>query len=122
MTQRVGRHFTPKTCRRGPSLDPKCLTNGIQHCRVAKRLVEELHGSLLKRLFPDAVVFLASDEDDRNLLLTTFQFLLKVKAGHSRHRDVEDQKPGSVHIVRREKVGRRRKSSSVKAELPEQVR
>src|SRR5215468_1518122 len=122
MTKRDGRHCTTRTCRGGPSFDPKCRINGIQHSRVAERLVQELHGFLLERLLPDAVVFLTSDEDDGNLLRTTFQFQLKFKSGHSGHRDVEDQTPGRIQIIRREKLSRRGKSLSVKAELLEQVR
>src|SRR5215813_10019376 len=104
-----------RTCGGGPSLDPKGRINGIQHSGVAERLEQKFHGSLLERPLPDAVVFLTRDEDDGNLLPTTFQFLLKVKSRHSRHRDVEDQTPGRIHIIRREKVWRRRKSSGVKA-------
>src|SRR5215813_10046484 len=120
MTKRDGRHCTPlsRICGGGPSFDPKCLINGIQNSRVAERLVQELCGSLLERLLPDAVVFLTGDEDDGNLLPAVFQFLLKVKSGHSRHRDVEDQTLGRIHVIRREKLLRRRKSSSRKAELP----
>src|SRR5215813_7778863 len=122
MTKRDGRHCTTRTCRGGPSFDPKCRINSIQHSRVAERLVQELHGSLLERLLPDAVVFLPSNVDDGNFLRTTFQLQLKVQSGHSGHRDVEDQTPGRIQIIRREKLSRRRKSSGVKAELPEQVR
>src|SRR5215469_14277251 len=122
MTQRGGKHCTPRTCRVGTSFDPKCRINGIQHSGVAERLVQKFYGSLLERLPPDAFVLLTGDEDYGNLLPTTFQFLLKVKSGDSRHGDVEDQTPGCIHIIRREKVWRRRKSSSIKAELPEQIR
>src|SRR5262249_12722564 len=96
MTKRDSRHCTPRTCRGGSSFDPKCYINGIQHCRVAERLVKELHGSLFERLLPGDFVFLTGDEDDRSLLPTTFQCLLKVKSGHFRHRDVEDQTPGRI--------------------------
>src|SRR5215475_10771169 len=102
MTKHDGRHCTPlsQTCRSGMSFDPKCSSNGIQNSCVAKRLVQELRGSLLESLFPDAIVFLTSDEDDGNLLPTTLQFQLKVKPGHSWHRDVEDQTLGRIQIFR----------------------
>src|SRR5215468_9365563 len=123
MPKRDARHCTPlsQTCRVGPSIDPKCRVNGIQHSGVAERLVQKFHGSLLECLRPDAIVFLTGDEDYGNLSPTTFQFLLQVKSVHSRHSDVEHQTPGGFHIIRREKVWRRRKSFSVKAELPQQV-
>src|SRR5262249_46674756 len=71
---------------------------------VAERLVQEVHSSLSERLFPDVFVFLAGDEDDWNGLPTTFQFLLKIESGHSRHRDIEDQTAGLIHVIRREKL------------------
>src|SRR5262249_18332063 len=103
------------------SFDPKGLINRIQHCRVAEGLVQKFHGFLLQRLLVDAVIFLTGYEDDGHFLSTTFQFLLKVKSGHSRHGDVEDQTSGRMQMIRREKFSCRRKSSSVKAELSEQV-
>src|SRR5215831_3268735 len=122
MTKRDGRHCTLRTCRGAPSFDPKCRINSIQQSRVAERLVQEFHSALLERLLPDVFVLLAGDEDNGNLLPATFQFLLKVKSGHSWHRDVQDQTPGLIQIIRQEKFSRRRKRSSVKPELPEQVR
>src|SRR5262245_20829906 len=95
-----------RTCRIEPSFDPKCRIDGVQQRRVAERLVQEFHGALLERLLPDAFVFLTRDEDNGNLLPTTFQFLLKVKSGHSWHRDVQDQTPGRLQIIRREKFSR----------------
>src|SRR5215469_3147565 len=122
MTKRDGRHCTPPNLQRWPSFNLKGRINGIEHSRVGERLVQEFHGSLFERLLPDALLFLTGDEDDGNHLPTTFQFLLKVKSVHSWHRDVQDQTTGRIHIIRREKLSRRRKSSSVKAEHPEQVR
>src|SRR5262245_48743851 len=115
MIKRDGRHSTPPTYRGASSFDPKCRMDGVQQSRVAERLIQEFHGALLERLFPDAFVFLRGDEDNGNLLLTTLQFLLKVKSGHSRHGDVQDQAPGHIRIIRREKFLRGGKSSSVKA-------
>src|SRR5215469_17010151 len=112
----------PRTCGGGPSFDTKRRIDGVQQSRVTERLVQEFHGTLLERLLADVFVFLTGDEDDVNLLPTTFQFLLKVKSGHSWHRDVQDQTPGRIQIIRREKLSRRRKSLRRKAKLPEQVR
>jgi hypothetical protein len=99
------------------SFRPKCGCDGIKQSAVAKRLVQNLHGSLSERLLPDVFVLLTSDEDDGNRLSTTLQFLLKIKSGHSRHRDIEDQTPGLTHRIGREKRLPRRKGSSCKAEL-----
>src|ERR1700756_1490770 len=93
----------------------------IKKIAVAERLVQELHSSLSERHFPDVFVFLAGDKDDWNGLPATFQFLLKIKSGHSRHRDIEDQTPSFIHVIGREKLWPRRKCSSCKAELPEQI-
>ena len=56
-----------------------------------------------------------------NRLSTAFQFLLNIKSGHSWHRHIENQTPGLIYVLRREKLLPRRKSPSCKPELPEQV-
>src|SRR6185369_521178 len=99
----------------------KGRVDGIEQSTVAEWLVQELHSPLSKRLLSDFLVFLTCDEDDWNGLPATFQFPLKIKSGHPWHRDIEDQTPGLVHITRREKLLPRRKSSSCKAKLPEQI-
>src|SRR5215469_14520067 len=109
----------PHNCTTGPSFPIKGRVDGIKQIAVAERLVQELHSSLSERLLPGFFVFLTGDEDDWNRFPTTFQFLLKIKSRHSRHRNIEDQTPGLIYTIRREKLLTRRKSSSRKAELPE---
>ncbi len=42
----------------------------------------------------DSFIPIRSDKDDRNVLPTALQFLLKLRSGHARHTDVEDQTVG----------------------------
>jgi hypothetical protein len=67
----------------------------------------------------DSLVSLSSDEDDRDLLLPSPQFSLKVMAGHPRHSDVEKQTFSLVDAIGREELFSRRKCPNCKAELPE---
>src|SRR5215469_751847 len=122
MIKRAGQPHctTPAVCPR-PSFPIESYVDGLKQITVAERLVQELHSSLSERLLPDLFILLTTDENDGNRLPTTFQFLLKIQSGHLRHRDIEDQTPRLIHIIRREKLLPGRKSSSRKAELPEQL-
>jgi|SRR5580692_4289003 len=71
----------------------------LKKSRGAKRFVQDLCGSLPERLLSDIDVLLSRDEDDGNLVPAACQFLLKIKSGHSRHRDVEDQAFGLINRI-----------------------
>jgi len=117
---RLKSFYSPQLHNR-PSFPIKGRIDRIKQIAVAERLVQEFHRSLSERLLPGFFVFLTGDEDDGNRLSTMFQFLLKIKSRHSRHRNIENQTPGLIHIIRHEKLLPRRKSSSRKAKLPEQL-
>ena len=65
------------------------------------------------------LIRLRSDEYDRDFLLATDQFQLKIGATHIGHADVQDQAIGLIYIARRQKCFSGRKGLRRKAKLPE---
>ena len=61
-----------------------------QQGAIAERLEQALNCALLKHLWPQCLVSLSCNEDDRNVLLAPFQFPLKVAPAPARHGDAEN--------------------------------
>jgi len=85
--------------------------------RVAEWLEQALHRTLFEHSRADSLVSLSGDEDDRNLLPAKLQFPLKIRSGHPRHGDVEDQAAGLADAIGPEELFRRREYAGSKAEL-----
>src|ERR1700731_2573191 len=60
----------------GHSAHSKCGIEGLKQRRVAERLEQAFHGTLLEQALIDGLIGLSGDEDDRNLLAANRQFLL----------------------------------------------
>src|SRR5712671_2956220 len=74
----------------------KCGIERVKQGRLAERLEQAVHGTLLEQAWTDGFVFVSGDEHDRNLLPAMLQFLLQIAPVHARHGDVEDQALGFV--------------------------
>src|SRR6185369_5041352 len=93
-----------RTNQGGPSFHVKCRIDGIKQSGVAEWLEQTLHRTLFEHLWADGFIFLAGHEHDGDILLANLQFLLKVRAGHSRHKYIEDEAPCLVHTIGSEKL------------------
>ena len=93
----------------------------FEQSRVAEWLEQALDGALLEQAWPDALISVSGDEDDRDRLPAKRQFLLEIGSGHARHGDVENQTLGLADIVGRKKFLGRGECLGRKAKFPEQV-
>ena len=84
--------------------------------RVAERLEQAFHGTLLEHARTDGLICVSGNEDDRNLLRPKRQFLLQIRSGHARHGDVEDQTSGLADAL-----GRRNSSADEKPAPQSQI-
>src|SRR3989441_12291573 len=73
---------------------------------LAKWLVQTLHRAPSKHAWADGLIAIRGNEHDGDLMPATRQFLLQLGAGHPRHRDVEEQRPGLLDKIRCEKLFR----------------
>ena len=62
-------------------------------------------------------ICISRNEDDRNRLSPSYQFLLKIRSGHSRHGHVKEQASGLANAIRREELLGRRERAGSKTEL-----
>src|SRR6266702_187009 len=88
---------------------------------LAEWLMQTLHRALGKHARADGLIAIRGNEHDGDLMPATRQFLLQLGAGHLRHRDVEEQRPGLLDKIRCEKRFRRRERLDLETELPQQV-
>jgi hypothetical protein len=94
------------------------LTQGC----VAERLDQTLDGSPINQTLPGRLVCVSRNEDDRNRMPASLQFMLQIGTCHSRHRNVKDQALGRTLLIGRKEFLRGRECLYGKSELPQQVR
>src|SRR5580698_4324056 len=94
---------------RGESIEPQGRIEGLQQGSIAEGLEQTRHSAI------------RGDEDDRNVMTAKLQFALKVRSGHTRHADVEDQTVGLPDVFGAKELFRRRERSRGETELPQQV-
>src|SRR4051794_38518892 len=116
-------HVFPTRCKSvaNRSAHSKCGIERLKQRRLAEWLEQALHRALFEQAWPGGLVFVSSDENDRNRLPAKHQFSLKIGSGHARHRDVEDQTSRLIDAIRGEELFSRRERPGRKAELPQQV-
>ena len=100
----------------------KCRINRLEQSRVAEWLEQAFHGTLFDQALANDHISVGRNEDDRNRLSPPYQFLLKIRPGHSRHSNIKEQASGLVDAIRREELFRRRERAGRKTELLQQVR
>jgi len=94
----------------------------FKESRVAERLKEAFHRALFDQALANDHVSISGNEDEWNRLSPSCQFPLKIRSGHSRHSDVEEQASGLVNEVGCEELVRRRERAGCKTELLQQFR
>ncbi len=104
------------------SLRVKCQINRLEQSRIAEWLEQAFHGTLFDQQPANNHISISRNEDDRNRSSSSYQFLLKIRPGHSRHSDIEEQTSGLVDAIRREEIFRRRERAGCETELLQQVR
>src|SRR5580704_3661141 len=92
-----------------------------QQIGIAEGLEQAFYSTLRDQSWADGVIYIGSDEDDRNLLAATPQFQLEIGTAHAWHSDVEDQTFGFVEVIRREKLFGRSERLCRKTNLPQQA-
>src|SRR5262245_39016889 len=100
----------------------KCDIYRLKKRRLAEWLEQALHGPLFEHPWPDGRIFPSGDVNDRNLLPATSQFLLEIRAGHTWHRDVENQALRLPDELRREELFGRGERLNHETARPQQVR
>jgi len=91
-----------------------------QSC-VAEWLEQAFDRTLCDEPWTNRRISTGGDENDWNRQLPAHQFPLKIRPGHPRHGDVEDQAPGLADAIGREELFRRRERTGCKAKLRQQV-
>jgi hypothetical protein len=104
------------------SVDTQGSLKGLQQVRVTEGLEKALDGPAFQQSGEETLASVSGNEHDRNFLAARCQFSLQIGARHARHGHVEDETSGLVNVFRRKKLFRRRKSTGLKAELPQQIR
>jgi len=99
----------------------RCI-EGLEQSRVAERLEQAFRRAPFDQPLANLRISISGDEDNRNRLSPPHQFLLKIRPGHSRHSDIEEQTSGLVDAIRREEIFRRRERAGCETELLQQVR
>lgn len=95
----------------------KCRINRLEQSRVAEWLEQAFHRTLFDQPLANDHISISRNEDDRDHLSPLYQFLLKIRPGHSRHSNIKEQAPGLVDAIRREELFRRRERAGRKTEL-----
>lgn len=95
----------------------KCRINSLEQIRVAEWLEQAFHRTLFDQPLANDHISISRNEDDRDHLSPLYQFLLKIRPGHSRHSNIKEQAPGLVDAIRREELFRRRERAGRKTEL-----
>ena len=95
----------------------KCRINRIEQSRVAEWLEQAFARTLFDQPLANEHICISRNEDDRNRLSPSYQFLLKIRPGHSRHSHVKEQASGLADAIRREELFRRRERAGSKTEL-----
>jgi hypothetical protein len=72
------------------SLSVKCRINRIEQSRVAEWLEQAFARTLFDQPLANQTICVSRNEDDRNRLSPSYQFLLKIRSGHSRHGHVKE--------------------------------
>src|SRR5579864_8852695 len=99
------------------SLRSKCRVKRLEKSRVAEWLENAFHGAVFNQPLANDHISVSRNEDDRDRLSPSYQFLLKIRPGHSRHSNIKEQAPGLVDAIRREEFFRRRERARRKTEL-----
>lgn len=89
----------------------------LKQSGIAKGLEQARHGALLEHSRAQILVSVRGDEDDRNLVPPTLQFVLKVGPGHTWHGDIEDEAFGLVEAIGGKELFRRRERPNRIAKL-----
>ena len=74
--------------------------NGLEEALVVDGLLKEVDGARLQGVDGHVDVAVAGNEDDRQVAAGFPQLELKLKAGHVRHADVEEETAGADVVVR----------------------
>lgn len=91
--------------------------NHLKQSCVAERLEQAFRRTLLDQPLPNDHISISRNEDDRDPLSLPYQFLLKIRPGHSRHSNIKEQASGLVDAIRREELSRRRERAGREPEL-----
>src|SRR5450432_3067430 len=103
------------------SVHPKRHIESLKQSSIAERLEQARHGALCQNSRAHSFLPVRSDEDDRNVLPTKFQFPLKFRSRHARHADVEDQTVGLTDAFGGEELFCRGERTCGETEFPQQV-
>src|ERR1700723_932603 len=76
----------------------------LQKSRLADGLEKALYRTQCEHPRADGFSFICCDKNDRDLLPPKHQFSLKVRTGHTRHCNVEDEALSCTDAVGREKL------------------
>lgn len=104
------------------SVPGKSGVEGLKQSGVAERLEQAFYRALFDQPLANRRIGVSGDEDNRNRLSPSCQFPLKIRAAHSRHRNVQDQASGLSDAIGCEKLFRRRERPDGKAEQLQQFR
>jgi len=99
------------------SLPVKCRINRIEQGGVAEWLEQAFARTPFDQPLANQNICIGRNEDDRNRLLPSSQFPLKIRSGHSRHGHVKEQASGLANAIRREELLGRRERAGSKTEL-----
>ena len=72
------------------SLRSKSRVNCMEQSRVAEWLEQAFARTLFDQPLANQNICISRNEDDRNRLSPSYQFLLKIRSGHSRHGHVKE--------------------------------
>src|SRR5580704_1663622 len=103
------------------SVHPKRSIERFKQSCVAEWLEQALYCTLCDEPWTNRHISTGGDENDWNRLLPAHQFQLKIRPGHRRHGDVEDQASGLADAIGREELFRRSERTGYKAELRQQI-
>jgi hypothetical protein len=95
----------------------KCRIDRIEQSRVAEWLEQAFPRSLFDQPLANRHISISRNEDDWNRLSPSYQLLLKIRSGHSRHGHVKEQASGLANAIRREELLGRRERAGTKTEL-----
>ena len=99
------------------SLRVKCGIHRLEQSRVAEWLEQAFHRTLFDQPLSNDHISISRNEDDRDRLSPSYQLLLKIRPGHSRHSNIKEQASGLADAIRREELFRRRERTGRKTEL-----
>src|SRR5580692_7443782 len=114
-------YLQQQTARGNPSVHLKRRVESLQQSSIAEWLEQARHRALCQNSRADSFIPIRSDEDDRNVPPTKFQFPLEFRSGHARHADVEDQAVGQADVFGGKELFRRRERTCAETEFPQQV-